>query len=506
MEEGQPALLEVEGCRKTYPGVRALDGVDFQLRAGEVHALLGENGAGKSTLIGVLTGVTAPDGGAVRLEGRPVQPRDPAQARRLGLSAVYQEGALAPNLSVAETLYLGREPTRFGLVRRRRMEAQARELLAGYGLAIDVASPLERYSTAVQQIVAIARAVDLSAKVLILDEPTASLDADETAMLFAVMRRLRGKGLGIVFVTHFLDQVYAVCDRLTVLRNGRTVAARAVAQVTPLELVTLMLGKPPASAAQAGRNRTAEQGAPLVTFRGFGRSRVVAPFDLALKAGEVTAAAGLLGSGRTETALLMFGAETADSGVVEVDGRAVALRGPRDAIRLGFGFCPEDRKRDGIVGALSVRQNIVLAVQGRAGWSRPLSRQRQDELADRYIKALDIRTPDADTPIEHLSGGNQQKALLARWLATDPRLLILDEPTRGIDVGGHAEVLRLINELCGRGLAIYLIASELEELAGAADRVMVMRERRAVGMLEGEAVSPEAIMRAIAAPPHEAAQ
>ncbi|THD78536.1 MAG: sugar ABC transporter ATP-binding protein [Phenylobacterium sp.] len=498
-------LLSVRGCTKLYPGVRALDGADFQVRAGEIHALLGENGAGKSTLIAILTGVTAADGGEVRIEGRPARPRGPAQARELGISALYQEGALVPNLSVAENLYLGREPTRFGLVRRRRMEGDARLLLAAYGLQIDVTSPLGRYSTAVRQLVAIARAADLSAKLLILDEPTSSLDADETAMLFEVMRQLKARGLGIVFVTHFLDQVYAVCDRLTVLRNGRTVAERAVGEVSRAELVGLMLGEASAGAGYPARRRGAAVGPAVATFRGFGRRRRVAPFDLQFRAGEVVAAAGLLGSGRTETALLMFGAETADSGEVEVAGRPVKLRGPRDAIRAGFGFCPEDRKRDGVVGALSVRENIALALQARGGWARPLSRRRQADLAERYIKALDIRTPDAEKPIEQLSGGNQQKTLLARWLATDPRLLILDEPTRGIDVGGHAEILKLVDELCTQGLSIYMISSELAEIAATADRVLVMRDRRPAGLIEGAAVSPEAIMAAIAAPPGEAA-
>jgi monosaccharide-transporting ATPase len=494
------ALLEVRGASKAFPGVRALDGVDFTLRAGEIHALLGENGAGKSTLINLLTGVAPRDGGTIRIEGIEIDPRGPAQARAAGIAAVYQEASLLPNLSVAENLYLGRQPTRYGLVRRGLMNRDATALLARYGLAIDVAEPLGSYSTAVQQIVAIARAVDLSAKVLILDEPTASLDAAETAMLFEVMRDLRAKGLGLIFVTHFLDQVFAVSDRITVLRNGRLAGEREAASLGKLDLVALMLGKALASdshlARKPGGGRSA--GAPVASFRRLGRKRFVEPFDLILHAGEVVGAAGLLGSGRTETALLMFGAVAADHGEVWVDGRAVRLKSPRDAIRRGFGLCPEERKADGLIGALSIRENIALALQGRQGWLRRLSRKAQEEVADRYIRMLDIRTPDAERPVEQLSGGNQQKVLLARWLATNPRLLILDEPTRGIDVGAHAEIVRLIEELSEQGMALYVVSSEVEEVAAYADRVMVMRDRRSTGVLDAEALTPEAIIAAIA--------
>ena len=492
-------LLEVRGASKAFPGVRALDGVDFTLRAGEIHALLGENGAGKSTLINLLTGALPRDGGTIAVEGVAIEPRGPAEARAAGIGAVYQEASLLPNLSVAETLYLGRQPVRFGLVRRTQMARDARALLAPYGLSIDVAEPLGSYSTAVQQIVAIARAVDLSAKVLILDEPTASLDAAESAMLFGVMRGLAARGLGVIFVTHFLDQVFAVSDRITVLRNGRTVGERETAGLGKLDLVALMLGKALAADAHLARRPGGRSpGAPLAQFKGLGRQRFVEPFDLTLHAGEVVGAAGLLGSGRTETALLMFGAAQADRGEVNVDGRRVRLRSPRDAIRLGFGLCPEERKADAVVGALSVRENIALALQARMGWFSRLSRAAQDALADRYIALLDIRTPDAEKPIEQLSGGNQQKAVLARWLATDPRLLILDEPTRGIDVGAHAEIVRLIGDLSERGMALYVVSSEIEEVAAYADRVMVMRDRRSSAVLAGETVTPEAIMAAIA--------
>jgi simple sugar transport system ATP-binding protein len=496
----QNALLEVRGLSKRFPGVKALDTVDFTLRAGEVHALLGENGAGKSTLIKVLTGITPRDTGVIRLGGSPLDVRTSAEAQRAGIAAVYQEVNLLPNLSVAENLYLGRQPARFGFVQTSLMNARAQQLLAQFGLSIDVARALGGYSVAVQQIVAIARAIDLSARVLVLDEPTASLDAQEVARLFDIVRDLKARGIGVIFITHFLDQVYALSDRITVLRNGRVVGERLTAELPQLELVSMMLGKELAQNLERTAHEPPPSAAPVVSFRGFGKRRRVEPFNLDIRSGEVVGAAGLLGSGRTETAMLMFGVEPADSGTATVDGREVVIRSPRDAIRLRFGYCPEDRKTDGIVGELSIRENIVLALQARAGWWRRLSRQKQQEIADKFIRLLDIRTPDADKAIQLLSGGNQQKALLARWLATEPRLLILDEPTRGIDVGAHAEIVRLIEKLCADGMALYVISSEVDEIVAYSDRVSVMRDRRQVCVLEGEHVSTDAILNAIATP------
>ncbi|MBK3803203.1 ATP-binding cassette domain-containing protein [Azospirillum brasilense] len=487
---------------KAFLGVQALDGVDFTVRHGEIHALLGENGAGKSTLIKTLTGVYQRDAGTVMLEGRAIAPRGVEEAQRLHIGTVYQEVNLLPNLSVAENLFLGRQPMRFGLVDRGAMRRRARAVLIPYGLSLDVTAPLGRFSVATQQIVAIARAVDMSAKVLILDEPTASLDAQEVAVLFKVLRTLRSRGIGIVFVTHFLDQVYALCDRITVLRNGRLVGERRTAELLRLDLVAMMLGRELEAAAHriAPPDDEGEEDArpPLVRFRGYGKARSVEPFDLAIRPGEVVGLAGLLGSGRTETARLVFGMDRADQGEVAVDGQAVRLRGPRDAIRLGFGFCPEDRKKEGIVGALSVRENIILALQARQGWLRPIPRRRQEEIADRFIRLLDIRTPHAEQPIQLLSGGNQQKALLARWLATEPRLLILDEPTRGIDVGAHAEIIRLIERLCADGMALLVVSSELEEIVAYSRRVVVLRDRRHVAELRGGEVAVDRIVAAIA--------
>ncbi|MBK4722652.1 sugar ABC transporter ATP-binding protein [Azospirillum sp. YIM DDC1] len=500
-----PPLLAVRGLSKAFLGVQALDGVDFTVRHGEIHALLGENGAGKSTLIKTLTGVYQRDAGTVTLEGRAIAPRGVEEAQRLHIGTVYQEVNLLPNLSVAENLFLGRQPMRFGLVDRGAMRRRARAVLIPYGLSLDVTAPLGRFSVATQQIVAIARAVDMSAKVLILDEPTASLDAQEVVVLFKVMRTLRSRGIGIVFVTHFLDQVYALCDRITVLRNGRLVGERRTAELPRLDLVAMMLGRELEAAAHriAPPDDEGEENArpPLVRFRGYGKARSVEPFDLDIRPGEVVGLAGLLGSGRTETARLVFGMDRADRGEAAVDGRTVRLRGPRDAIRLGFGFCPEDRKKEGIVGALSVRENIILALQARQGWLRPIPRRRQEEIADRFIRLLDIRTPHAEQPIQLLSGGNQQKALLARWLATEPRLLILDEPTRGIDVGAHAEIIRLIERLCADGMALLVVSSELEEIVAYSRRVVVLRDRRHVAELRGGEVAVDRIVAAIASEP-----
>ncbi|PWC37886.1 galactofuranose ABC transporter, ATP-binding protein YtfR [Azospirillum sp. TSO35-2] len=505
--EPSSPLLAIRGLSKGFLGVQALDGVDFTLRHGEVHALLGENGAGKSTLIKTLTGVYQRDAGTVTLEGREIAPRGVEEAQRLHIGTVYQEVNLLPNLSVAENLFLGRQPMRFGLVDRGAMRRRARALLSGYGLSLDVTAPLGRFSVATQQIVAIARAVDMSAKVLILDEPTASLDAHEVSVLFGVLRGLKARGIGIVFVTHFLDQVYAVCDRITVLRNGRLVGERRTDELPRLDLVAMMLGRElEAVAHRIAADDAADSDArpPLVRFRGFGKARSVEPFDLDIRPGEVVGLAGLLGSGRTETARLVFGMDRADRGEAMVDGRPARLRGPREAIRLGFGFCPEDRKKEGIVGELSVRENIILALQARQGWLKPIPRRRQEEIADRFIRLLDIRTPDAERPIQLLSGGNQQKALLARWLATEPRLLILDEPTRGIDVGAHAEIIRLIERLCADGMALLVVSSELEEIVAYSRRVVVLRDRRHVAELRGGEVTVDRIVSAIASEPASA--
>ncbi|QHQ34386.1 sugar ABC transporter ATP-binding protein [Algicella marina] len=493
------SLLQVRALRKTFPGTVALDDVDFDLRAGEVHALLGENGAGKSTLIKCLTGAYRRDAGTIAMEGREVSPESTQDAQDLGIGTVYQEVNLLPNMSVAENLTLGRQPGRFGIVNRRAQLRDAEAMLDGYGLDIDVRRDLSSYSIAIQQIIAIARAVDLSGKVLILDEPTASLDAREVAMLFDVVRGLKERGLGIVFISHFLDQVFSISDRMTVLRNGQLIATENAEGLDRVRLVNLMLGHDLEEVERRRPERKeAGAGGKAITFNGFGRRGHVEPFDLRIEAGETLGMAGLLGSGRTETAEVMFGSAVADSGEC-VDGNGpVRLNSPRAAIAAGFGFAPEDRKTDGIVGDLSVRENIVLALQARRGWARPLPRAEQQRLADEYIRKLDIRTPNSEKPLGQLSGGNQQKAILARWLAMNPRFLILDEPTRGIDVGAHAEILRLIEDVVEQGMSILLISSELEELVAVSDRVIVVRDRSHVAELTGGDIRAERIVDAIA--------
>ncbi|MDH2327170.1 sugar ABC transporter ATP-binding protein [Cereibacter sp. SYSU M97828] len=491
-------LIEVRAIRKSFYGVTVLDDVDFTLHAGEIHALLGENGAGKSTLVKILTGAYRRDGGTMRLEGAEVEPRDVAEAQAMGIGTVYQEVNLLENLSVAENVYLGRQPRRFGMIDTTRMEREAAALLARYGLRVDPGESLSAYSVAIRQIIAIARAVDLSGKVLFLDEPTASLDAREVEAIFAILRRLRDDGLGIVIITHFLDQVYALADRVTVLRNGKLVGSRATRDLPRRDLVGMMLGRELAEETHA-RSAAAPVDTPApIRFRGMGKTGSVAPFDMDIRPGEVLGIAGLLGSGRTETAFLLFGIDRADSGSAEIDGSPVTLKSPHDAIAHGFGFCPEERKADGIVADLSVRENIILALQARRGWSRPIPRREQNAIAERYIRMLDIRPTDPERPIKFLSGGNQQKVILARWLATDPRFLILDEPTRGIDIGAHAEIIRLIDGLRAEGMALAVISSELDELVAYSSRVVVMADHRQVAELAGEEISAQAIMAAMA--------
>jgi len=492
----------MRGIVKRFPGVVALDGVDFAVRRGEVHALMGENGAGKSTLIKVLTGVYPRDAGAVTFDGRPITPRSPLEAQRLGISTIYQEVNLIPHLSVAENIYLGRQPGRAAWIDWAAIYREAEKLLARLGLRLDVRRSLASHSVALQQMVAIARAVDISAKLLIMDEPTSSLDEGEVARLFATIRALKAQGVSVVFITHFVEQAFEIADRMTVLRNGALVGTFETANLTRLVLIGHMLGKDPTAVAAMERSRAparAESGArPVLEARGLGRHGAIEPFDLAVGKGEVVGLAGLLGSGRSEAARLLFGADRATTGQVAVDGKAVRLRSPRAAVRRGIGFCPEDRKAEGILPDLSVRENIVLAVQRRLARAGVVSRARQLEVAEKFMRLLGIVASGPEQPVKTLSGGNQQKVILARWLAMAPRVLILDEPTRGIDVGAKAEVERLVEELSREGMAVVFISSELEEVVRRSHRVAVLRERRKVAELAGEAVDERAIMRTIA--------
>ncbi|MEI2387410.1 sugar ABC transporter ATP-binding protein [Breoghania sp. JC706] len=495
-------LLTIRSLTKTFPGTTALDAVDFDLAAGEIHALLGENGAGKSTLIKCLTGAYSRDGGEISLEGRTISPRSTSKAQELGIGTVYQEVNLLANLTVAQNLTFGREPTRFGMVDARAQKRQAEAMLEGYGLDIDVSRNLAAYSVAVRQIIAIARAVALSGKVLILDEPTASLDAREVETLFDVVRGLRDRGLGIIFVSHFLDQVFALTDRVTVLRNGRRVASERTADLNRVRLIEHMLGHALEDEviAHGKTHEAAAQRPELLRFENFGRRGHIEPFNLAVGRGEVLGLAGLLGSGRTESAELLFGVVEAHSGAARDGNGTFDLSSPRAAVAAGFGYAPEERKADGIVADLSVRENIALALQAHRGWFRRLSSAEQTRLANDYIARLDIRTFGPEQPVGELSGGNQQKVVLARWLAMNPRFLILDEPTRGIDVGAHAEILRLIQKVTAEGMSILIISSELDELIAVADRVIVVRDRRHVAELTGREITSDTIVRAIATP------
>lgn len=491
-------LLTLRGIRKTFPGVKALDGVDFTLRAGEIHALMGENGAGKSTLIKVMTGVYSLDSGSIALDGAEIHIKDPQDAVRQGISTVYQEVNLAPNLSVAENVCLGRESHGFGGIKWGEVRSRASAALSRLGLSIDVRRPLGSYSIAIQQMTAIARALDVSAKVLVLDEPTSSLDRDEVRQLFDAMRKLRSEGMGIVFVTHFLDQVYEVSDRITVLRNGSLVGSSDASSLPRLELVSQMIGRD-ASVLESQEVSKAEASGPsVVETAGLGRTGSVEGLNFDVKEGEVLGLAGLLGSGRTETVRLLFGIDAPSSGSLFVGGANRRRYGTARAIDAGLGLCPEDRKLEGILPDLSVRENMTLVLQAKQGWFRRLRRKEQDLVVDQFIKSLRIATADAETPIKNLSGGNQQKVLLARWLAANPRLLLLDEPTRGIDVGAKFEIASLIEKLRGEGMGFVFVSSELEEVVRSCTKIAVLRDRKMVGLLRGSDATEEKVMSMIA--------
>jgi galactofuranose transport system ATP-binding protein len=496
-------FVVMTGIDKSFPGVHALINVDFSVAKGEIMALVGENGAGKSTLIKILTGADHADKGTIAFDGGIVSIGSPLHAQELGISTVYQEVNLCPNLTVAENLLIGRQPSRFGVsVDWKKLNAQAREYLKELDVEIDVTRPLGSYSVAIQQMAAIARALIVSnARVLILDEPTSSLTAHETAQLFKVMKKLKREGLAVVFITHFLDQVYAVSDRVTVLRNGTLVGTYPTASVSRLELIRLMLGRSitalddmSAHKMESSHHISAE---PLLVADQLGLSNSIDPFDLSLHAGEVVGLAGLLGSGRTEVANLLFGIDRPDNGTMVMGGKPFKDFSPAKSIARGIALCPEDRKVEGIIADLSVRENIVLAMQAGLGWFRRIGTKEQYEIADKYIKLLNISTPTADQPIKNLSGGNQQKVILARWLAANPRLLILDEPTRGIDVGTKADIQKLVLSLAEEGKSCVFISSELDEVLRTSHRIVVMRDRAKVTEFSGQ-VDEKEIMQAIA--------
>jgi monosaccharide-transporting ATPase len=483
-------VVEMLDVSITFGAVRALDGVSLRLLPGEVHALMGENGAGKSTLIKALTGVYTIDAGRVRIDGVEAQFATPAAAQQAGISTVYQEVNLVPNLTVAENMLLGREPrrfSRFGPIDRREMNRRASASLQSLGIEVDPGSELGSHPIAVQQLVAIARAVDTDARVLILDEPTSSLDADEVARLFEVMRRLRDQGTAIVFVSHFLDQVFEISDRMTILRNGRVVGERLTEETTQLELVQLMIGRDLQvleridQAAHETAEEAADRRLPVLSAVGLGRKGSLEATDLTLYAGEVVGIAGLLGSGRTELARLLFGADVPDTGDLTVKGSSGRrLRSPRHAIDRNLAFCSEDRKAEGVFEELSVADNMMLGLQASRGWLRPIPTATRDKLVAEYMTALDIRPADPSLPIRSLSGGNQQKVLLARWLITEPDVLLLDEPTRGIDIGAKTQIQQLVADLAGKGMSVVFISAELEEVLRLSHRLVVLKDRRKI--------------------------
>jgi galactofuranose transport system ATP-binding protein len=499
----QQDILCVEGITKSFPGVLALENVDFSLRKGEIHALMGENGAGKSTLIKVITGVEHPDQGTIEFDGNKVQVHSPQHAQQLGISTVYQEVNLCTNISVAENIMLGHEPkTWFGAIHWKKMNQLAQQALNRLGLEIDVSRPMGNYSVAIQQMVAIARSLEISsAQVLILDEPTSSLNVHETNQLFEVMRSLKSRGIGIVFITHFLDQVYQVTDRITVLRNGKLVGTFETNKLPQLELIAKMIGRSLTDLDEMskakGQSEKLREGELVLQARDLGRKGTIEPMDLDLHKGEVVGVAGLLGSGRTEMVNMIFGIDGPDSGSLMINGKKTEKFSPIDSIKAGIGLCPEDRKAEGIIGEFSIRENIILAMQARSGWFNYISEAKQYEIAEKYIKLLDIVTPSADQLVKNLSGGNQQKVILARWLAIDPQVLILDEPTRGIDVGAKAEIQRLVLDLASEGKSCIFISSELDEVQRCSHRIVVLRDHKKAAEYQGD-VDDQTIMQTMA--------
>ncbi|MFJ9322078.1 sugar ABC transporter ATP-binding protein [Streptomyces globisporus] len=497
-------VLEARSVSKRFPGVVALDDVSFALRAGEVHALVGENGAGKSTLIKVLTGVYQSDEGEVRVSGEPVRFARPFEAQQAGISTIYQEVNLVPLMSVARNIFLGREPkNRFGLIDFPRMNRETTELLDGFGVRVDPKRPLHTLGIGTQQMVALARAVSVQAQVVIMDEPTSSLEPREVETLFRVIENLRGQGIAVLYVSHRMDELYRICDRVTVLRDGRHIHTGELAPLERMQLVSMMLGRDMAEVRREGLTGFAAEGhdaarTPVLTATGLDRRHQLHDISVELYAGEVLGLGGLLGSGRSETAKALTGALPLDGGEITVDGKRIGRPTPAAAIRAGISMLPEDRKAEGIVPGLSVRENIVLAAMPRLSKAGIVSRAKQDRIVDIFMKRLRIKASSPEQKVGELSGGNQQKVLLARWLCLEPKVLLLDEPTRGIDVGAKAEVQSLIDELAREGLAVLLISSDIEELIEGADRIVVLRGGAVAGQLAGDEVDESRLLEVLA--------
>ena len=492
-------LLDIKGLEKAFPGVKALKGVNLQVRRGEIHALMGENGAGKSTLIKVLTGIYAKDGGTILFDGKPLDARSPIEANAAGISTIYQELNLVLFQTVYENLFIGREPlTKWGRVDRPAMVREAQRILQEFGIDIDVTRPLSNYSTAVQQMVAIARAVSTKAQLVIMDEPTSSLDVQEVQLLFGIMRKLKQSGISMIFISHKLDEIFEICDRLTVFKDGSFVGDYDIDALDQLKLISLMVGRDSVELERTKKGYAFDGATQVAAVQGIRRGMQLAGVDLEILQGEVLGLAGLLGSGRTELAQALFGSHLPDEGEIFWWGQPAKVHSPADAIGLGMGFCTEDRKVEGIIPHLSVKENMTIALLPKLNFLGFVRRKQQDELVKKYIDRLKIKTPSPEQAINNLSGGNQQKVLLARWMCMNPKLIILDEPTRGIDVGAKAEIEQLIQELAQSGIAVLMISSEIAELERNCDRIAVMREGRVVQQLKGDDISQSNIMHAIA--------
>ncbi len=491
-------LLEMTDISKSFPGVKALDGVDFKLRKGEIHALMGENGAGKSTLIKVITGVYEKDAGTITLQGEPIHCKTPEEAQNKGIGTVYQEIMLCPNLTVAENMFIGRSHT--ALVNWKQMNEKAAQLLLSLGIPASPVQELSSCSIAVQQMIAIARAVDMDCKILILDEPTSSLDEDEVHKLFALMRELKGRGVGIIFITHFLEQVYEISDTITVLRNGKLVGEYATSALSQYDLIAKMLGNELEDISKLKRHEpvVSDSTTPVFECIGLSSASGVRPFNFTIQKGEVNGFAGLLGSGRSESVRAIFAADKVTGGEVKIKGKRVKIKTPLQAIQHGIGYLPEDRKDDGIISDLSVRDNIILTLQVMKGFFKPLSLKQAQAFALEYIQKLNIKTPTPNTPIKSLSGGNQQKVILARWLLTHPEYLILDEPTRGIDVGTKVEIQKLVLKLASEGMSLTFISSEIDEMLRTCSHLIVMKDRQIVAQLRGTDLTESDVMNVIA--------
>lgn len=491
-------ILEMKNITKSFIGVRALKDINFSLESGEVRALMGENGAGKSTLIKVLTGVHKLDGGEIYLDNKRIYPSSTLDAQKIGISSVYQEVNLCDNLTVAENIMIGREPKKFGLIDKKKLIDMAFEAINKLSLNIDVRKPLSDYSLGIQQMIAITRSLQLNSKILILDEPTSSLEENEVNQLFDIIEKLKNSGIGIIFVTHFLDQVYRISDSITVLRNGSLVGNHKTSELSKLDLIKEMLGKEYEDIQSNTNKKQFDNEDEFIKIDGIGKKTYMHPVSFDIHKGEIVGFSGLLGSGRSETAKLIFGAVKKDSGNIFIKGDKKEFLHPIDAINNKIGFCSEDRKLEGIISDLSIRENIILALQAKNGIMKYMSRKKQEQLADIYIKALNIVTVDSNKPIKFLSGGNQQKVLLARWLCTTPELLILDEPTRGIDIGSKSEIQKMMLDLSKEGMSFIFISSEMEEVIRTSDKVVIFKDNKKIKELAGNDINEKSILNSIA--------